>query len=301
MNGVINICKEEGFTSFDVVAKLKGILHTRKIGHTGTLDPMATGVLPVCVGNATGLVALLTEKDKTYKAGIKLGITTDTLDITGEVLYENPECAVKVTEDSFKNAALKYTGAYDQLPPMYSALKVNGKKLYEYAREGKEVERKPRSVKIHSIDTLEFYNTEAVIRVSCSKGTYIRSLIDDIGRELNCGAVMTSLVREKSGDFELKDAYTLSEIEELVKKDDFSFLIPVDKILNGYEALYLKADHQKLISNGNRLPADSFNNSITPVDGALYRIYDAEGNFAAVYKYSDEKQSFVTEKMFKRY
>ncbi len=301
MNGVINVCKEEDFTSFDVVAKLKGILHTRKIGHTGTLDPMATGVLPVCVGNATGLVSLLTEKDKTYKAGLKLGISTDTLDITGQILSEKADEALNVTKEEFLLAALKYAGTYDQLPPMYSALKVNGKKLYEYAREGKEVERKKRTVIIHGIDTLEFNNTNALIRVYCSKGTYIRSLIDDIGNELECGAVMTSLVREKSGDFDIKDSYTLNEIEELVLKGDHSFLIPVDKILSGYDALYLKSDYQKLLSNGNRLPIDAFNNSITPGDEKLYRVYDACGDFAAVYKYSVQKEAFITEKMFKRY
>ncbi len=301
MNGVINICKEQGFTSFDVVAKLKGILHTKKIGHTGTLDPMATGVLPVCVGNATGLVSLLTEKDKRYKAGIEFGLTTDTLDITGDVLSEDSEAASKITKEDLLSAASRYTGTYDQLPPMYSALKVNGKKLYEYAREGKTVDRKKRRVNIQSIDILDYYNANALIRIDCSKGTYIRSLIDDIGNELKCGAVMTSLVREKSGDFDIKDSFTLKEIEEMVLKDDYSFLIPVDKIISEYEALYLNAEYQKLLSNGNRLIKDSFNNCIIPVDGKLYRVYDAKGDFAAVYKYSEEKKCFVTEKMFKRY
>ena len=190
--GIIVIHKEKGFTSHDVVAKLRGILHMKKIGHTGTLDPDATGVLPVALGKGTKLVDLLTDKEKTYEAVLHLGIDTDTQDMSGTVLEERP---VNVTEEEVRKVLKSFVGEQLQIPPMYSALKVNGKKLYELAREGKTVERKARPVCFYEIEPLEFHLPLVKIRVTCSKGTYIRTLCHDIGEKLGCGGCMEELLR----------------------------------------------------------------------------------------------------------
>ena len=192
IHGIINVYKEKGFTSHDVVAKLRGIVGQKKIGHTGTLDPDATGVLPVCLGKATKLCDLLTDKNKTYEAVLLLGKTTDTQDITGEVLEEKSTEAL--TEEKVREAIEGFIGDYEQIPPMYSALKVNGKKLYELAREGKVIERKARPVKILDIQILEIDLPKVRMEVSCSKGTYIRTLCHDIGEKLGCGGCMESLI-----------------------------------------------------------------------------------------------------------
>ena len=199
--GIIVIHKEKGFTSHDVVAKLRGILHMKKIGHTGTLDPDATGVLPVALGKGTKLVDLLTDKEKTYEAVLHLGIDTDTQDMSGTVLEEKP---VNVTEEEVRKVLKSFVGEQLQVPPMYSALKVNGKKLYELAREGKTVERKARPVCFYEIEPLEFHLPLVKIRVTCSKGTYIRTLCHDIGEKLGCGGCMESLLRTQVSEFLLK-------------------------------------------------------------------------------------------------
>ena len=193
-SGIINVYKEKGFTSFDVVAKLRGILRTKKIGHTGTLDPDTEGVLPVCIGRATKVCDILTDKDKVYEAVMLLGVETDTQDTSGEILRERP---VEVSEDAVKEAILSFIGDYAQVPPMYSALKVNGKKLYELAREGKTVERKARNVQILSIEILEMNLPRVRMSVHCSKGTYIRTLCNDIGEKRGCGGCMEKLLRTK--------------------------------------------------------------------------------------------------------
>ena len=213
IHGIINVYKEKGFTSHDVVAKLRGIVGQKKIGHTGTLDPDATGVLPVCLGKATKLCDLLTDKNKTYEAVLLLGKTTDTQDITGEVLEEKSTEAL--TEEKVREAIEGFIGDYEQIPPMYSALKVNGKKLYELAREGKVIERKARPVKILDIQILEIDLPKVRMEVSCSKGTYIRTLCHDIGEKLGCGGCMESLIRTRVSTFRIEDAKTLDEIETL--------------------------------------------------------------------------------------
>ena len=215
MDGIIVIRKEKGYTSHDVVAKLRGIFHMKKIGHTGTLDPDAEGVLPVALGKATKLVDLITDKEKTYEAVMRLGVVTDTQDMTGTILSQTEQ--ISVTEKEVKEAAESFLGEQLQIPPMYSALKVNGKKLYELAREGKTVERKPRPVHFYQIEILEINLPLVRYRVVCSKGTYIRTLCHDMGEKLGCGAAMESLVRTKVGKFELKDAITLAQAEEAVK------------------------------------------------------------------------------------
>ena len=191
-DGMINVCKEKGFTSHDVVAKLRGILHQKKIGHTGTLDPDATGVLPVCLGKGTKLCDMITDRDKTYRAVMMLGRTTDTQDISGQILTEK---AVNVDEREVRDAAVSFVGDYMQIPPMYSAIKVDGKKLYELARAGQEVERKARHVVINALNITEIQLPYVTMEVTCSKGTYIRTLCQDIGEKLGCGACMTELVR----------------------------------------------------------------------------------------------------------
>ena len=210
IHGVVNIYKEKGFTSHDVVAKLRGIVKQKKIGHTGTLDPDAEGVLPVCFGKATKLCDMLTDKDKTYETVLLLGKTTDTQDISGEVLKEGD--TQQITEEMLRNAILSFVGEYAQIPPMYSALKVNGKKLYELAREGKEVERKARPVTIYHIQIKEIQMPRVRMEVRCSKGTYIRTLCHDIGETLGCGGCMEELLRTQVERFEIKDSICLSEV-----------------------------------------------------------------------------------------
>jgi len=225
-NGILNVYKEAGFTSHDVVAKLRGILKQKKIGHTGTLDPGAVGVLPICLGSATKLSMVLTDKDKEYVAVLRLGLTTDTQDLTGKVLSEK---AVTASESEVRAAILSYLGSYPQIPPMYSAVKVNGKKLYELARAGKEIERKPRLVEIKEIEILEVALPEVKFRLVCSKGTYVRTLCFDIGEKLGCGGAMGALERTRSGEYTAADALTLSQIEELVREDKITGVIMKDK------------------------------------------------------------------------
>ena len=235
-SGIINVYKEKGFTSFDVVAKLRGILRTKKIGHTGTLDPDAEGVLPVCIGRATKVCDILTDKDKVYEAVMLLGVETDTQDTSGEVLKELP---VTVSEECVKEAILSFVGDYAQVPPMYSALKVNGKKLYELAREGKTVERKARNVQIFSIEILEMNLPRVRMSVHCSKGTYIRTLCHDIGAMLGCGGCMEKLLRTKVGVFELQDTLKLAEIDELAKAGAVEEkIISVDELFEDYTKVW---------------------------------------------------------------
>ena len=214
VNGILNVYKEKGYTSHDVVAKLRGIVGQKKIGHTGTLDPDAEGVLPVCLGRATKVCDMLTEKDKTYEAVLLLGKETDTQDISGTVLRVGE--TEGLTQEQVKDCVMSFVGEYDQIPPMYSALKVNGKKLYELAREGKTIERKSRKVEIKEIRILEMALPRVRMEVSCSKGTYIRTLCHDIGEKLGCFGCMESLLRTKVSRFELESSLKLSEIQKKI-------------------------------------------------------------------------------------
>ena len=288
INGIINVYKEEGYTSFDVVAKLRGITKIRKIGHTGTLDPDATGVLPVCIGSATKLVDMLTDKTKEYVADMKLGLTTDTQDISGQVIDEKE---VNITIDEFKDAILSFIGASKQIPPMYSALKVDGKKLCDMARAGITVERKPRDININDIEILDIDRTSAKVRVSCSKGTYIRTLCNDIGERLGCGAVMTGLVRTRSGSFSIDKAYRLDQIEELSQKGELeSIVTKVDEVFSDYAKVTVSAETEKRVLNGNHIRLDS--------KEEFLRVYLENGQFAAVYLFDSAKGCFVPFKMF---
>lgn len=293
-NGIINVYKEKGFTSHDVVAKLRGILKQKKIGHTGTLDPEAEGVLPVCLGKATKLCELLTDKDKTYEACLRLGIQTDTQDMTGKI---QKEAKVSVLEDEVTNVILSFLGEYHQIPPMYSALKVNGKKLYEYAREGIEVERKPRKVTIYSIEIKKIELPRVWFSVSCSKGTYIRTLCNDIGEKLGCFGCMETLKRTKASVFSISDSLKLSEIEKLRDENKVaSVLFPLDAMFQHMTGVTVKREFHKLLYNGNPLALEHLD-KITEKEQEI-RVYDAEGHFIGIYSWKENSRQYQPVKLF---
>lgn len=252
MTGIICINKDKDITSFGVVAKCRGILREKKAGHTGTLDPMATGVLPIMLGGATRFLNFLPDSDKGYCASFILGKTTDTLDITGEVLTE---CEVNSTESDVEALLPKFRGKIMQVPPMYSAKSVDGVRLYDLARQGIEVEREACEVEIKKLELVSFENGEYTIDVLCSKGTYIRSLIDDIGKELGCGAVMTKLVRTQAMGFSLDDCVTLAQLQD--RKDNEQgfddLIISVEKMFKDYQRVYVSPAQAKRFANGGAL------------------------------------------------
>lgn len=297
IHGVININKEKGYTSHDVVAKLRGIVGQKKIGHTGTLDPDATGVLPVCLGKATKLCDMLTDKSKTYETIMLLGKTTDTQDISGSVLSESS--VENIDEDAVKKCIGEFVGDYLQVPPMYSALKVNGKKLYELARQGIEVERKARPVVIHEIKILEIALPRVRMEVSCSKGTYIRTLCHDIGLKLGCGACMEELIRTKVSCFEISDSLTLGQVQELKEADKIEeILVPIDAMFSEYEAVTLKKEFASFAYNGNLFLPKHIHEKLELVDGKNVRVYDEDGRFIAIYAFDKNKRTFQIVKMF---
>lgn len=306
INGIINIYKEKGYTSHDVVAKMRGILKIKKIGHTGTLDPDAEGVLPICIGKATKLVDLIVDKDKTYEAVLKLGIVTDTQDITGNIISES---LVDVDLEKTRQASKGFIGGYDQLPPMYSAIKVNGKRLYELARQGKVIERKPRRVSIYDIRILDHDPKENETRlvVDCGKGTYIRTLLHDIGEVLGCGGVMKSLLRTRVGGFNISDSIRLDQLEEYLKDGSINeHIIKIDHMFLDYPSVIVSDDYNKLIYNGNTFKEDHIVNrqelidkNLLPAnDGLLVRVYDSLGSFVAIYTYDSQERRFRVKKMF---
>ncbi len=294
-DGIINVNKPAGWTSQDVCTKLRHVLHIRKIGHTGTLDPMATGVLPVCVGKATRIIEYFDKDHKSYHASMKLGITTDTLDITGKVTetagYTN------VTEKAVREAFRAYTGNIKQIPPKYSALKINGKRAYDLAREGKDFEIKPREITIYDngITRIDLESGEIEFDVTCSKGTYIRTICDDIGRDLGCGAVMTALTRTASGYFRIEDSYT---IEEITEDDDplNNKLIPADITLEKLGKIILNDNRITAFLNGNSSWGSGFRVTEPSSFDGLYRIY---GNDVFLGIGAVENGSLVPEKVIR--
>ncbi len=330
-HGMINVYKEAGYTSHDVVAKLRGICKQKRIGHTGTLDPDAVGVLPVCLGNGTRLCDMLTDKDKEYVADFCLGITTDTQDISGTVLEKKD---ADVSAEDVEKAAALFVGEYLQLPPMYSALKVGGKKLCDLARAGKEVERTPRPVTVYSLEFLKKEHPCYTIRVACSKGTYIRTLCHDIGQRLGCGAVMTKLVRTKAGEFGIENALTLEKLEEMAKVGTLlEAVIPVEKMFRALPAVSVREAGFKALRNGNRLRAEDVTafeedkaaenakaagervpeaaskadkekgnagaaGESRGVPGGEVRMYNHQGIFYGIYRYEAEREMYVPVKMF---
>ena len=285
--------KERGFTSHDVVAKLRGILHMKKIGHTGTLDPDATGVLPVCIGKATKVCGLLTDKNKTYRAVVKLGVMTNTEDMTGEILAKHP---VSVTKEQIERAVSKFVGEIEQVPPMYSALKVGGKKLYELAREGKTIERKPRPVVFYEIRILDMELPLVRISVTCSKGTYIRTLCNDIGEKLGCGGAMEELLRIQSGNFTLEESMTLSQVEEAVANGTIGEkIVSIEDVLSMYPVLTCTPEGDRLLNNGNPLPEELVQGGSRE---EKVRMYKSSGNFTGIYGWDERKQKYVPVRMF---
>lgn len=319
-HGIINIYKEAGFTSHDVVAKLRGILGQKKIGHTGTLDPDATGVLPVCLGVGTKLCDMLTDEGKEYVAELYLGVMTDTQDMSGTVLSR---ADVLIEEKQLREIIYSFIGEYEQIPPMYSALKVNGKKLYELARQGKVVERQPRTVHIDEIEILEISLPLIKMRVACSKGTYIRTLCDDIGKKAGCGGAMKSLIRSRVGSFKIEDALKLDKVEELVRSNAIEdSIIKIDSMFPELAKSSVKPEYNKLLINGNCLELKMVDiteksddsgdstacNSLSGVDrlsidtslndGVRLRIYDAQETFYGIYRFQKETMVLSPVKMF---
>lgn len=300
MDGIINVYKEKGYTSHDVVAKMRGILRMKKIGHTGTLDPDAEGVLPVCLGKGTKLCDMLTDKTKEYRAELLLGRETDTQDATGKTLAIQ---AVEVSEEmeaAVREAVLSFQGTYMQVPPMYSALKVNGKKLYELARAGKEVERQPRPVEILEIEIEKLDLPRATLRVVCSKGTYIRTLCHDIGKKLGCGGCMESLLRTRVDRFRLTDSLRLAEIEKLRDLGDLeSHVLPVDAVFAELPELRMAEEREgdKLVHNGNPFAPELAALSGNPILSEA-RVYDSQGQFIGIYRYDGTKKRYQPQKLF---
>ena len=283
MNGILIMNKPQDFTSHDVVGKLRGICKTRRIGHTGTLDPMATGVLPVFIGRATRACEFAMGDDKTYVAHIRLGLTTDTQDITGETLSTS---TVTCTEAEVRAVCASFVGEISQIPPMYSAIKIGGKKLCDLARSGVEVERPPRNITIHSIDVSPLSESEYSLTVHCSKGTYIRTLCADIGAKLGCGACLSYLHRTQAGVYTIEQAYTFEQVQE----NPEGCLLPVDSLFAQYPAVKISGKNEQKCRNGAPVPCKDAQN------GALYRVYNADGEFLMLAR--GENQTLRTVKSF---
>ena len=281
--GIIIIDKPEGWTSQDVAAKLRGVFHERRVGHGGTLDPMATGVLPIFMGRATRAVEFFESAEKEYVAGLRLGLETNTQDTTGETVAEAP---VTVTKEQVEAVLKQFLGKQQQVPPMYSAVKIGGKKLYELARQGKTVERKPREIEILELELLEGEGCDYLIRVRCSKGTYVRTLCHDMGKALGCGGCMSSLRRTKAGCYELAQSITMDKL--LAHEDPESLLLPVDSLFAHLPAHRVGEKQLKYVYNGAAVKA-------SVVDG-FYRVYAPDGAFLMVGR--AESGMMHTEKSF---
>lgn len=298
MNGILNIYKEAGWTSHDVVAKLRRIVGQKKIGHTGTLDPDAEGVLPVCLGKATRAADMLTDQTKTYEASLLLGVETDTEDAGGKILQERE---VRCTAAELSACVKSFLGEQMQVPPMYSALKKNGKRLYELAREGKTVEREARSVHFYEIELLEAELPRAKLRVTCSKGTYIRTLCSDIGTKLGCGACMEHLLRVRVGGFSVRDARTIAQVEELEQEGRLKEILqPVDVVFQEFPAARTVESADRAAKNGNLLSEGQFlwEDSHDSDRGERLRLYDSAGVFLGLYRQQREKKCIRPVKIF---
>lgn len=290
INGIINVYKEPGFTSFDVVAKLRGIYHQKKIGHTGTLDPDAEGVLPICLGKATKVCQFLTDHDKVYEATLLLGQETDTQDTSGTILHQ---AEVTVNEEEVRLAIASFVGKYNQLPPMYSALKVNGQKLCDLARNGITVERKTREIEIFSIEILEVSLPEVRMLVHCSKGTYIRTLCKDIGDKLGCYGCMKKLIRTKVAGFEIANAYKISELE----KAPLAPIMSIDSLFLDLQKAMVVPEAKKLLENGNKLPREFVVGDFYDTK-ELLRFYTNEDEFIGLYEYIEKEECYKPKQIF---
>ena len=279
MNGIILVDKPQDWTSHDVVAKLRGVLHERRIGHSGTLDPLATGLLVVFVGRATRTVEFSEADSKEYLAGLRLGVSTDTQDITGNVIAK---CDALPDEAAVRETLCRFIGDIEQIPPMYSAIKIGGKKLYELARRGESVERTPRKITVSSIDIVDKDGTDYILNISCSKGTYVRTLCNDIGDALGCGACMSSLRRTRAGAFSVDEAHSLEDIEDAALEDRLSdIILPVDALFAPFPKLTVSESAAKRLKNGNVI-------KVSAEDGD-YRVYSDSEEFLLLGRVEDGK------------
>lgn len=292
MTGIICLDKPQGMTSFSAVKKASKLLGIKKAGHTGTLDPMATGLLVVMLSGCTRFIEFLPEHKKSYTAGVRLGITTDTLDITGKVLSESE---VRVSEAQLLSAAKKFTGDILQTPPMYSALKKDGVRLYDMARKGVEIQRESRKINIESLKIYNFNGTEFNMDATCSAGTYIRSLCDDIGKELRCGACLTELRRTEANGFSVNNAVTLEQLERLVEENNAeSVIIPIEKALEAYGKIIVTGAQARRFHNGGSLSCDRLN--FRPEKG-LYRVYSPENKLLGIGEITEEKVELAVKRV----
>ena len=292
MDGIFNIYKEKGFTSHDVVAIVRRTIHMKKVGHTGTLDPDAEGVLPVCVGKATKLSDVIMDGRKSYRAMLRLGITTTTEDASGEVL-ETKE--VDFNEDRIREVVASFIGRLEQVPPMYSAVKVNGKKLYELAREGKEIERKSRTIEVYDIRIRQFLPPDRVeIDVDCSKGTYIRTLCSDIGKALGCGGHMAELLRTRTGAFSLENAIKLEELKALAEQEKVEeALLTMEEALKDFPVVKVSEKSAKFLYNGGKIQERFFTEKPASYkEGDIVATYDHENNLVGLYEIKKEESNF---------
>lgn len=302
-HGMMTIYKEAGYTSSDVVARLRGILHMKKIGHTGTLDPDAEGVLPVCLGNGTKLCELIADRDKEYVAVMRLGTVTDTQDMSGEVLRSIPDEEVSrmVTKDAVEEAAACFRGKISQIPPMYSAVKINGKRLYQLARQGHTIERPAREVTIHELVITGVELPLVTMRVRCSKGTYIRTLCQDIGEKLGTGGAMESLLRTRVGSFTLDQSIRLDEAEAIMKSDEpdriQEYIMPVDSFFGDAPRATVRQEGLKALLNGNTLKR-SLTDLPRGKEKRDVRMYGPDGQFCALYSYDPVRDELKNVKMF---
>ena len=293
MDGIFNIYKEKGFTSHDVVAIVRRTIHMKKVGHTGTLDPDAEGVLPVCVGKATKLSDVIMDGRKSYRAMLRLGITTTTEDASGEVL-ETKE--VDFNEDKIREVVASFIGKLEQVPPMYSAVKVNGKKLYELAREGKEIERKSRTIEVYDIRIRQFLPPDRVeIDVDCSKGTYIRTLCSDIGKALGCGGHMAELLRTATGAFSLDNAIKLDELKALAEQEKVEdALLTMEDALKDFPVVKVSEKSAKFLYNGGKIQERFFTEKPASYEeGDIVSVYDHENNLVGLYEIKKDESNFL--------
>ncbi|WP_352400492.1 tRNA pseudouridine(55) synthase TruB [Anaerotignum sp.] len=291
MDGILNIYKEKGFTSHDVVAVVRKILHMKKVGHTGTLDPDAEGVLPVCVGRGTKLADIIMNGHKSYRAVLHLGITTTTEDASGEVLEKKP---VLFDEDIIRETVKGFVGELNQVPPMYSAVKVNGKRLYELAREGKEIERKSRKITIYDIQIRRLIPPcQVEMDVTCSKGTYIRTLCADIGKALGCGGHMSELVRTATGTFSLEDAIKLGDLKALAETGQVEkVLLKLEDALTEYTKVFVSEKSAKLLYNGGKIRSGFLKPEKAIKNGQVVVVFDHKKNLVGLYTVIEEENDF---------
>lgn len=289
MNGVINVFKNTGMTSFDVVRRIKKIAKTGKVGHTGTLDPEASGVLPICIGRATKIIDYIMDSDKVYEVEFKLGLKTTTYDLEGEVVDRRDTS--NLTEEEIITVVKSFVGEYSQVPPMYSALKQNGVRLYELARKGIEVEREGRLINIKSIEDIQVNNPIVKMKVTCTKGTYIRSLCFDIGEKLEVFAVMTKLKRSKTSKFSEEEAIN---IEDLTEENINDYLISIEEALNSFDKITINNNYSKLLINGVNVYDKRLTQDKTIIN-KLYRVYDEDNNFIGLGK--NDGKGFKIEKL----